>query len=132
MVTALHPTTLEITTDTQLTKNGDCIVGVASDKACAQLDGGVKEWIRIDSSAIRFRLLVGSESFEIVASGCSRLTLADPHEMVIRKSDFVSDRTVGVRADAAAVDLPRRMVATLKKPETIGHLEIEVRQNTGL
>jgi hypothetical protein len=49
--------------------------------------------------------------------------------MVIRKSDFVSDRTVGVGADAAAIDLPREMVARLKKPETVAALLIEVRSN---
>jgi len=46
--------------------------------------------------------------------------------MVIRKSDFISDRTLAVRADAAARDLPRGMVRALKDPRTVGRLEIEV------
>ena len=129
MVTALHPTTLEITTETYLTKNGDCIVGVAADRACAQLDAGVRDWIRNGSSQIKFRIIVGSERFTIRARGDSRLTLSNFHEMVIRKSDFVSDRTVGVGADSAALDLPRLMVARLKRPETVACLEIEVRRN---
>jgi hypothetical protein len=129
MVTARHPTTLEITTDTHLTKNGDCIIGVGADKACAQLDRGVREWIQDGSSQISFRVIVGQDTFTVRARGDARLTLADPHEMVIRRSDFVSGRTVGVKADSAAIDLPRQMVARLKRPETLGCLEIEVRGN---
>jgi uncharacterized protein len=125
-VSALHPTTIEITMEDHLTERGDCIVGVGAQKGCAQLSEGVKAGIRRASSTVILRLVVGSESFAVKAAGDPRLTLSHPHEIVVRKSDFVSDRTVAVRADAAARDIPRSMVARLRNPASVGFLEIEV------
>jgi hypothetical protein len=125
-VSALHPTTIEITMEEDLTERGDCIVGVGAGKGCAQLSEGVKAGIRRGSSAVLLRLVVGSESFVVKATGDPRLTLSHPHEIVVRRSDFVSDRTIAVRADAAARDIPRSMVARLRDPASVGFLEIEV------
>jgi len=126
MVSAMHPTTIEVTVEDHLTERGDCIVGVGAGKGCAQLGEGIKAGIRRASSTVLLRLLVGSESFEVKARGDPRLTLSHPHEIVVRRSDFVSDRTIAVRADAAARDIPRSMVAKLRNPATVGFLEIEV------
>jgi len=37
--------------------------------------------------------------------------------MVLRKSDFPSDRTLGIHADKAAKDLSRDLVEKLKNPK---------------
>jgi hypothetical protein len=126
MVRSAHPTTLEITTEDHLTENGDCIIGVGAAKGCAQLDERVKEGLRTKDSPVTIRVMVGSAFFQVNARGDPRLNLSHPHDMVIRKSDFISDRTLAVRADAAARDLPREMVRALKDPKTVGRLEIEV------
>jgi len=126
MVSALHPTTIEITTEESLTVRGDCIVGVRASKGCAQIGEAVKSRIRSPSSTVLLRFIVGPETFEVRAEGDPRLTLSHPHEIVVRKSEFVSDRTIAVRADAAAKDIPRRMVARLQDPGTLGYLEVEV------
>jgi hypothetical protein len=126
LVMALHPTTIEITTEDHLTERGDCIVGVGAERGCAQLTDIVKSGIRRASSRIQIRLVVGADFFTVSASGDPRLTLAHPHDLVVRKSHFISDRTVAVGANAAAKDIPRRMVARLRRPDTVGYLEIEV------
>ena len=126
MVRAVHPTTIEITTEGDLTENGDCIIGVRADKGCAQLEERVKEGLRRKGSPVTIRIVVGDSFFQVNASGDPRLDLSHPHDMVIRKSDFISDRTLAVRADAAARNLPRGMVRALKDPGTVGRLEIEV------
>jgi hypothetical protein len=126
MVRSTHPTTIEITTEEYLTENGDCIIGVAAAKGCAQLDERVKEALRTKGSAVTIRVAVGERTFQVNARGDPRLELTHPHDMVIRKSDFVSDRTLAVHADAAAKDLPRDMVRALKDPGTVGRLEVEV------
>jgi len=76
---------------------------------------------------VLLRFVVGPESFLVTAAGDPRLTLSHPHEIVVRKSEFVSDRTIAVRADAAANDFPRRMIAKLRDPDAVGYLEVEVR-----
>jgi hypothetical protein len=127
LISALHQMTIEITTEDRLTKEGDCIVGVGADIGCAGLDEAVKERIRDRSSRVLLRLVVGSDSFEVKARGDARLALTHPHDIVVRKSDFISDRTIAVGADAASNDIPRRMIAALRRPETVGYLEVEVR-----
>ena len=126
MVRSTHPTTIEVTTEEHLTEKGDCIVGVGASKGCAGLDQRVKEKLRIEGARVTLKLVVGDETFELKARGDPRLELSHPHDIVIRKSDFVSDRTLVVGAEAAARQVPRNMVAMLRDPETRGRLEIEV------
>lgn len=126
MVRSSHPTTIEITTEEYLTENGDCIVGVKASRGCAGLGGAMKEAIRRPGAKVTIRLVVGDRSFEVRAAGDPRLGLSDPHDMVIRRSDFVSDRTLAVRADSASRNIPREIVRLLKNPATVGRLEIEV------
>ncbi len=126
LIQALHPTTIEITTEEHLTERGDCIVGVGADRGCSGLNGEVKEAIRRAGSRLTVRIVVGSDSYEVKAVGDPRLSLTHPNDMVLRMSHFISDRTLGVGASAAAKDIPRRMVASLKAPVTTGYLEVEV------
>jgi len=129
LVRSFHPTTIEVTTEDYLTENGDCIIGVGASKGCAQLNARLKESIRGKGANMVIRIVVGTLSFEVKARGDPRLSLSHPHDIVIRKSDFVSDRTLAVRADVASRDIPREMVRLLKNPATVGRLEIEVARN---
>jgi uncharacterized protein len=126
MVLALHPTTIEITTETHLTRKGDCIVGVGARAGCAGLTEETKAALMRDGARVVLRFVVGGESFLVTARGDSRLTLTHPHDIVIRKSDFVSDRTLAVGASAAAKDIPRSMAKSLCRDGAQGYLEIEV------
>ncbi len=126
MVRSLHPTTIEVTTEEHLTERGDCIIGVGASKGCAQLDETLKEALRRGESKVLFTIRAGGESFGFVAEGDPGLGLSHPHDMVIRKSRFVSDRTLAVGASVAAKDIPRTLVAVLRDPRTVGVLEIRV------
>lgn len=126
MVRSEHPTTIEVTTEEHLTENGDCIIGVASDKGCAQLSVSVRDGLRRTGSRVLVRIKVGSVSFAVHARGDRRLQLTNPRDIVIRKSDFISERTLAVRADASARDIPREMISALRDPAAVGSLEIEV------
>lgn len=126
MVRSLHPTTIEVTKDPHLTLNGDCIIGVRADKGLADLSASLREAIASDSSRVVLTIDVPPHSFTVKATGGSALTLESHEEMVIRKSTFVSPRTLALNADAAAKDIPRRMVESLRRAETKGLLKIEV------
>jgi uncharacterized protein len=127
MVTSLHSTTIEVTTEERLTEKGDCIIGVGASKGCAQLDERLKAALRNDRATVLFSLHVGSEKFEFQGFGNAGLSLLHPHDMVIRKSSFLSDRTLAVGTNAAAKDIPRKIVASLRDPHATGVLKIEVR-----
>jgi uncharacterized protein len=126
MVRALHPTTIEVTTEEELTAKGDCIIGVGADKGCEQLDQGIKAAIRTAGARVRVKILVGDSKFVVCCWGDPGLELSNRHEMVVRRSSFLSDRTLAVHADFAARDIPRPMIKLLTSPGTVGRLEIEV------
>ena len=126
MVRASHPTTIEVTTEDYLTESGDCIIGVGGSKGCAGLSVEVKVGLKKRGSWVRVTFVVGGKQFVVRASGDPRLELTDPHDMVIRKSDFVNGRTLAVRADSSSRAIPREMVRLLKNPATMGRMEIEV------
>ncbi len=113
-VRATHKTTIEVTKEGWLTPRGDCIIGVSADKACADLSPGLKKSIR-RGSRLKITLAVGDERFQFTAFGSPKLELTDPTSMVIRKSEYVSPRTVAIRSEASASDIPRRIVALLRK-----------------
>jgi len=45
------------------------------------------------------------------------LILTHPTDIVIRKSDYICNRTLAIRADKSAKDLPRELAEKLKNPQ---------------
>jgi uncharacterized protein len=126
MVTATHPTTIEITTERWLTPRGDCVIGVGADKGLAQLSPRTREAIAADGSEVRLTIVAPGGEFGVTASGSRLLPLESRDAVVIRRSDFVCGRTLAIRADAAARDIPREIVRSLRSPAARGTLRIEV------
>ena len=126
MVRSKHRNTIEVTRDPNLTISGDCIIGVRADKGLSDLSKDVRDSIRADGSELFITIEVPPERFVIRAAGSSLLSLEDSHEMVLRKTEFISPRTLAIRADAAAKDIPRRIVENLRSPDCRGLLRIEV------
>ena len=125
-VQSLHARTIEITKDEHLTLRGDCIIGVKANKACADLDEALKRRLKSNSAIVRIELMVGTESFLITGMGDQRLNLLSPHDIVIRKTNFVCPRTVSVRCDKASLELPRKMVKMLQDRDTKAIFRITV------
>jgi uncharacterized protein len=63
-------------------------------------------------------------TFKVEGSGDPRLTFSHLTDMVVRKSRFISDRTLLVSADKSAADLPRGMVRLLQDPRCSVIVEI--------
>jgi uncharacterized protein len=124
-ITATHPTTLEITREPQLTSRGDCIVGVRATCGASGLPANLKDVLSSNLGKATLKITVEGETFVVLGRGSSALTLQHTQEMVFRKSSFASDRTVFVKADKAAMNIPRTMVRLLRNPEQ--QLEIEIR-----
>ena len=116
-IKATHPSTLEFTKDAHVSKNGDCILVVSMDKGLADLSGEFRDALRRQGAKLTVLIEADVFSEEVHAHGSLHLSLSDPVEMVIRKSDFTSNRTLAVHADKAAADLSRALVAKLQNPE---------------
>ena len=49
----------------------------------------------------------------------------DPHELVVRKTEFKDKRTFAINASKAAKDIKRELIEKLKDPQTIIKIQIE-------
>lgn len=125
-VQSLHGKTIEITKDEHLTLSGDCIIGVRASKACADLDETLRRKLRSNDSVVKIEIVVGSESFVINGKGDERFTLQNPHDIVIRKTNFVCPRTMSVKCDRASSDMPRGIVRMLQDKDAKGIFRITV------
>lgn len=121
-----HQKTIEITKESHLTPQGDCIIGVGANHACADLPQGLKDKLKQPDSNITFSIDVGKYHFTIQGKGHPDLILTHAQDIVIRKSDFVCPRTLAVKCDKASDLLPREMVLLLQNPQTKGIFTITV------
>lgn len=123
---ALHPRTVEITTEPNLTVSGDCIVGVNASCGCSGIPEEMKDLMRRSDSKIKITIKVNNRSFVICGNGHEDLKLENPHDIVIRKSDYLCPRTLAINCDVASDDIPREMIKQLQDPKTTGLFVIEV------
>lgn len=108
-VTAKHKTTLEFTKDRNVGLNGDCIVGVRSDFSLDR----IREFVtRITKPRIEVQIEVNDliENFE----GILNPNFNSENEIVARKTDFVSERTLLTNTNKAAKELSCGFVDALR------------------
>jgi hypothetical protein len=125
-ILSLHQKTIEITKDSELTVNGDCIIGVNSNLACKDLPEKFKKMIQNADSKITFTIEVDGKKFSIHGEGSEKLTLKHAKDIVLRKSAFTCSRTIAINCDKASDDIPRDFVKNLQKRQTVGKMIIEV------
>ncbi len=116
-IRASHPTTIMITKERQVTKRGDCILAVEANKSVADLSIEFKNALRKPNSKLAIQIEVDGSLGQIKAYGSPELTLNHPNDLVIRTSEFISDRTLAVKADKSSGDLSRAVVEKLKNPK---------------
>lgn len=125
-VLSLHSRTIEITKDPNLTKKGDCILGVSANKACNDLDSSLKNRLRTNGTVVKISIVVEPFEFEVSGYGSNTLEISHSHDIVLRKSNYVDSRTLAVSCDKSAFDIPRDLVTLLTNAETKGTLKISV------
>lgn len=125
-VRAFHPRTIEITTESDLTLQGDCIIGVGASYGCKEIPEKMKEKLKRSDSQITITIQVNGKSFQVTGRGHNELKLENPHDIVIRTSNFLCPRTLAVGCDKASDDMPREMIKMLQDPKTKGLFVIEV------
>ena len=115
-VLSTHKTTIEITKDNDVTKKGDCIIGVKSNKACFDLSDDTKNFL-LKEKSVKIIFESNGVKDEVLAKGSKDLILSDKEDIVIRKSDFIDDRTLAINANKAACDLKKELISEFKNPE---------------
>ena len=126
-ILSLHKKTIEITKDSELSINGDCIIGTNSSLACIDLPEKFKKKIQNSDAMIVFTIVADEHSFSIHGKGSDKLTLKHTSDIVLRKSAFTCSRTIAINCDKASDDIPRDMIKKLQNPKTTGKLIIEIK-----
>src|SRR5665647_745410 len=113
LVLGNHPTTFEVTMEDHLTKNGNCIIGIAADKGCNALSPEFKRVLTHNDAVLFTRLSCGEVTADVKSRGSSLFTLDHPTDMVWRRSSFVCGRAIGIMSDQVAATLPKTLMANL-------------------
>jgi hypothetical protein len=116
-ILSTHSNTIEFTKDSHLTREGDCIIGIKADFKSDELKNIVKKYSKL-------KIIIKINTEKEVITAYANKPFDDEHEIVIRKSEFSSKRTLGIRADKAAKDLNKKLIEKLKNPETLAKVEI--------
>ncbi|MBM5805500.1 MAG: DUF371 domain-containing protein [Candidatus Verstraetearchaeota archaeon] len=117
-ITALHPTTLEVTREEVKSGYGDCIVATSSEVGLRELPEELKRAARSGGAEMVLIIEAGGLVERVRGTGHSSLTFTNESEMVVRKSRYVCGRTLMINSDKAAIDLDRELVEQLKKQST--------------
>ncbi len=125
-IRSTHKKTIEITKESKLTPQGDCIIGINASASCSDLPIPLKEKLQDPKSKVQFSIKVGQHEFIVNGRGHQNLTLTHTEDIVIRKSDFVCPRTLAVKCDKTSEHLPREMVTLLQDPKVEGTFTITV------
>ncbi len=125
-IRACHPKTIEITTEKNLTLNGDCIIGVNAKHGCNGIPEQMKNLLQNSKSEIVFTITVKDFSFKVKGIGNKELILTNPHDIVIRKSSFICPRTMAICCDKASDSVPRKMIKELQNPDVRGIFAIDI------
>ncbi len=134
-ITAKHKTTLEFTKDKDIELEGDCIVGVRADFSLVQLKKFIKSLGNNKKITIIIKTMNNScnnkninniikdkdDNNKIIEKIRAEINpnFNSDKEMVIRKTDFISERTFATRADKAASEFSERLVNILKSSESM-------------
>ena len=125
-ILSLHPRTIEVTKDPNLTKNGDCIIGVSANKACDDLNISVKKKLRTKDTIVKMKIIVDQVEFELAGIGNTDLSISHKHDIVLRKSNYADSRTLAISCDKSAIDIPRDLVNLLTVSDARGILRITI------
>ena len=110
-ITAKHRTTIAFTRDKEITIKGDCFVAVDSR---FNISPDFMEKLRCSRHIIITISCAGSTD-RIIARGHPKITLSDAKDLVIRKSNYVDNKTLAILADKAAIDLSRALIKNLRQ-----------------
>ncbi len=125
-IRSLHKKTIEITTESKLTLNGDCIIGINASCGCNDISEKMKTLLRNSKSDVMFTIRVKDFSFKVKGKGHDGLIMTNPHDIVIRKSSFICPRTLAICCDKASDTIPRQIVRSLQNQDSKGVFLINV------
>jgi len=130
LIQCTHTTTIELTKDTYLTKNGTCILGIDASKACYDLNQLLKKKI-IEGEKITVIIKAGDIIDSFYGFGDKNLTFLNKKDIVFRKSDFICDRTILIKCSKSSSELDRNIIKNLTNSKELFSIIFKVNDVDG-
>lgn len=112
-ITGKHKTTLEFTKDEDASLKGDCIIGVGADFKLSEIRQFIEK-SKNKKIAIIMQAMPKNKKIKDKIIAEINADFSSNKEIVIRKTDFISERTFAIKADKAAFELNRDLIEFLK------------------
>ncbi len=119
-ILATHKTTLEFTKDSHLTEKGDCIVAVNSNFNLNK----IKKFLNNK----KINITIETNKIKDTITATPNPSFNDKKEIVIRKTDFISKRTLAINADKSASELKKDLIEQFKNKNAKIKITIEQKQ----
>ena len=119
LIKGTHKNTLEFTKESKLTEAGDCIIGINSNFNLEE----IKEFVKNHRKA---RLILEINNIKEKLTCETNKNFQNNKELVIRKSNFLSERTFGIYATKSSKELSRKFIKELNNPNSIITISIEM------
>jgi len=116
-ISCRHKSTIEITKKGNLSKKGDCILAVGASKGCYDLNNDLKTQIW-KGSKISVTIKVGTIEDSLFGFGSKKLKLLNKSDIVLRKSDYICDRTALINCNKASSQINKKIIKSLVDPQT--------------
>ncbi|MBT5022933.1 HAD-IIIA family hydrolase [Candidatus Woesearchaeota archaeon] len=108
-ILSTHRNTLEIIKSKELSKNGDCIVATGANFSYSKLKPLLKYK--------KLKLILQAGRSEEIVYFNTNPDYSSKDELVIRLSEFASERTLGVRSDKGSSMINRKFIKKIQKPK---------------
>ena len=109
-----HKTTLEFTKDGEVSLKGNCIVGVKADFELEKIKKFIKNY-KNKRITIKIKTISKYKKMQAIIEAELNPDFNSNKEFVIRKTNFVSDRTFAIKADNASFNLNKGLINFLKE-----------------
>jgi len=118
-ILSTHKNTIEFTKEKHLTLKGDCIIGVCADFDTEKIKQIVEKASK-QNQDLKITITIKDKNIKPETIICTpNKDFSSKSEIVIRKSDFSSERTLGTRCNKAAIDINKEIIKQLTNPTTI-------------
>ena len=124
-ILATHKTTLEFTKEKELSLEGNCIVGIASDFELSEIKNFIKN---CKNKKIKITIEAPNKKINDTIEAEINSDFNSGNEIVIRKTDFISERTLAIKSDKAAFELKRELIEFLKEKKNKIRIIVENRK----
>ena len=113
-ILATHKTTLEFTKDKEVSLKGDCMVGVKADFELSKIKNFIKN-LNNKEILMTIKTISNKKNIQETITAEVNSHFNSNKEFVIRKTNFISERTFAIRSNKAAFDLNRGLIRFLKE-----------------